>query len=367
MMTEDFDVRAALDQAWGNPGADDEKEITGLQVASVATNAQPPNAEVQTEDQPEAKPDGDKNWKDARSHIDGLEADLKGYNDIAAPIGGLQGLQAVAPLVQGVFETDPEKRAVAVLDGLKAVLPDETYKAIGGKLATDNQDALWQLIDANQDALLNHFVEQHGDALRAKLGVQAVTEDDDFEDDDVQTAQPNAEVEALRAQLVEREQQLNALRNRDTQQQTQVEQQALLQTVETDAFSSVVDSAFSQAELADWDEAAQLQALQLAQTFYRQDEKAVAAFRSALTFHGKPGYGVFAGNAREAFSNYLAQAITAVGAIRNAKASPAANTPTPRTEILTAQPALNTAAMGKSGDPFDNLQERVMQRLSQRA
>jgi hypothetical protein len=311
-------------------------------------------------------------WPDARAHIDALEKDLNGFNEVAKGIGGLTGLQAAAPLLQGVYEPDPQARVTKVIEGLQTLLPEETFKAVGNHLLSGDQDALWALVDGNKDALIDHFIAEEGDKLRAKLGIApaAASDDDDWsgEDDDdepkVQTAQPDAEVEKLRQELAALKQQNAQLQGRDEAEEAKTRQVALIQAVETDAFGAVVNEAFG--SLEGWEEADHLQALKMAQTFYAQDADAVAAFKSAAQFHGKPGYNVFVGNARDKWSQYLGQAITAVGAIRSAQqnkqASPSAQPPRP--EINTAQSAPNTSMSADKDDPFANLAARVSQRLA---
>jgi len=340
------------DFAWMREAAGDGDE-EGLQQAAPQEPVMPemtnPDAGPVTE-----KPEGDKpHAAQMRPHIEQLEGELQGWNEFARPYGGLDGVRQLSPVIEALYEADDSARVEKLLAAMQGILPDADMQGLRQRVVND-PTFLSTFADQNEEALLDYFVQAQGDKLRAKLGIApsapTALDSDDFEDDDdddqsVQGGQPNPEIAALQAQVAELTQKLNGQQQQDAQSQAQ---QIAAQVGES-VFGQAVNDSFEPLQQGGWDEQDLSRAYQIAQTEFGRDPQAVAAFKLAHQFHGKPAFDGHVARAKDIFAGKLADAVKMVDAVRAQARTEAAPKPLERQELSSDKPSMETADPNRAG------------------
>lgn len=352
------------DFAWMRDAAGNGDE-EGLQLAQpgepVAPEMANPDAGPATE-KPEgadvAKPE---HAAQMRPHIEQLEGELQGWNEFAKPYGGLEGVRQFSPVIEALYEADDSARVEKLLTAMQGILPDADMQGLRQRVVND-PTFLGTFADQNEEALLDYFIQAKGDTLRAKLGVAGAPTpldgDDEFEDDDDEPLQQpgavapaaNPELEALRTQIAQLQEQLSGRQ----QQEAQSSAQQVASQIGEAVFGQTVNDSFEPLQMGGWDEQHLTRAYQIAQTEFERDPQAVAAFKLANQFHGKPAFDGHVARARDIFASKLADAVKMVDAVRAQTRTEAAAKPLERQELSSDKPSMDTAdpnAKGFFDDP----------------
>ena len=297
------------------------------------------------------KPEGEKPGHAAqmRPHIEQLEGELQSWNDFAKPYGGLEGVRQFSPVIEALYEADDSARVDKLLAAMQGILPDGDLQGLRQRVVNDPA-FLGTFADQNEEGLLDYFIQTRGDTLREKLGIAGAPtalDGDDFEDDGDEplqqqlaaAGQQNPEIAALQQQIQQLQQQLSG----QQQQDAQTSAQQIASQVGEAVFGQAVNDSFEPLQVGGWQDAELTRAYQIAQTEFERDPQAVAAFKLANQFHGKPAFEGHVARARDIFANKLAEAVKMVDAVRAQQRTEAAPKPLERQELSSDKPSMDTA------------------------